>query len=335
MELKKLSEQFPWDETYRRLCGDPPEQSELSLEQAKALIVEQRESQLEVLARGMYGPRLVTGAPPGGDDPEGEGDEPALGYELPRFEFNDPDRTARRFMRVAAQVGARLRPWTPERLAELDPADALLGRLLRLLAVAEAPAGSSGDMGAEWEELKASSAAVAADAEEPFPLGPVLGPMFALTDGSDESMGAESSHGLIHPLVAQLGTTDRLDALAGWAGDVVEAGARQIAAISPDAYARGLSIEVPGVMFELGHGGPAYVRDIVLAGPRERNRDFLEQVRELAGVDEEETDFIHEPAPGIVRVRAWSAAPLQIERLTDSADEANAKVIEVAEEKKI
>jgi|GEM_PF-5971458 len=328
MELNKLSEQFPWDETYRRLCGDPPEQRDLPLERAKALIVEQRESQLEVLSRGMYGPRLMTGSPPHGDEPE-------VGQELPRFEFNDPDRTARRFMRVAAQVGARLRPWTPERLAQLDPANALLGRLLRLLAVAEEPAGSSGDMGAEWEELKAGSAVLSAEGEEPSPLGPVLGPMFTLTAGSDESMGAESSHGLIRPLVAQMGTTDRLDALANWARDVVEAGARQIAAISPRAYARGLSIEVPAVMFELGHGGPAHVRDIVLAGPRERNVDFLKQVRELDDVAEEETDFIYEPAPGIVRVRAWSVAPLEIERLTDSADEANAKVIEVAEEKAI
>jgi len=328
MELNKLLEEFPWTETYRRLCGDPPDQSEISLERPQALIIQYRESQLEVLARGMYGPKLASDVPLQGNEPGVEQ------QKLPRFEFNDPDRAARRFLRVAAQVGSRLRPWTPEHLAELDPADALLGRLLRLLAVAEEPAGSSGSTEGEWEELKARSAVDNPEDDEPSPFGPVLGPMFALAAWSEELTEAESSHGLLRPLVAQLGTTDRLEALADWAGAVVEAGAREIAAINPHSYDRGLVIEAPEVMVEFG-GDLAHVRDIVLAGPREENTDFLEQVRELDGVAAEETDFIYEPVPGMVRVRAWSVAPLAVERLTASADEADAKVIEVAGETKI
>ncbi len=323
MKLKELLEEFPWDETYRRLCDDPPDQSELPLKRVGALIIEQRDSQLQVLARGMYGPRLVTDSPPRSDGPE------VRQRRLPRFEFNDPEQAARTFLRVAAQVGANLRPFAPSHLAELGVPGALLGRLLRLLAIAEEPSDRSGPEGTEWLELKEMAAAHG----ESSPFGPVLGPMLLLAGSSGESAAEGSDYDLIRPLVAELGTTDRVDGLAKWTSAVVEAGSRHIAMVSPLSYPREISVEADVMRAEVvPRGVRARARDIVLAGRREENVDFLRQVRELDGVVNEETGFIYEPEPGLVRVRAWSKDSLEIERLTRSASAANAKVIEVLDD---
>lgn len=324
MKLKELLEEFPWDETYRRLCGDPPDQSQLPLDRAKTLIDEQRDSQLQVLARAMYGPRLVPGSPPRSDEPE------ARKRKLPRFEFNDAEQAAHTFLRTATQVGASLRLFTLGRLAELDAPDASLGRLLRLLAIAEESPDRLDPEGTEWFELK--EAATASGESSPF--GPVLGPMLFLAGSAGESVAEGSDYDLIRPLVAELGATDRVEGLAKWTSAVVEAGSRHIAKISPLPYPRELSLEVAAGLlgaFIVGASG-ARARDIVLAGRREENVDFLREVEDLDGVVKEETGFIYEPEPGLVRLRAWSKDPLEVENLTHSADVANAKVIEVLDD---
>lgn len=317
MKLDSFLRKRPLDRSIGVLCDDAPAPEQLSLDRARELISHQRNSQVPVLAREMYGPLLAT-------EPT-EGELATLeSLRTPRFEFNDPGLVARVFLRAAAQVGASLAPFQAEHLAELDRHDASLGRFLRLLAIAEGEPIMRDEQRGELVELILAELGDAAEA----PFGPVLTPMLMLLLPVGRLEKAPN-YFLIRPLVNELAGTDRGSGLAEWTTAVVEAGALHIGRIS---YLRiGPSTVTPTARESRTTLRGAHARDVVLAGDREANSEFLEGIHRLPGV-ETQTRFIYEPEPGLVRIRAWSEGPLEPARLTEIAADTNARIVQILDD---
>lgn len=133
MKLDVLLEQYPWEGTREVLCQQLPAQEQLPLEAAKRLIAQQRASQVEMLLSLMISPRLqreqaISSAAGLGGVREPRADT---------FQLRDPRRSARLFIDRALRTGKDLRPFEAEELEKLDREDAALGRLLRLMALAQ------------------------------------------------------------------------------------------------------------------------------------------------------------------------------------------------------
>lgn len=252
------------------------------------------------MSRVMYGRKLLK---PSSD---GWSHSPTTaGPRLHRFYFNDPRATARTSVDAAAQVGARLAPFRPDDLELLDPDDRVLGMLLRLTSVSREPLSMS-LIAREWSRL------IVDVHPRVLALGPVLAPMMAIVDRLQGREGDQSplSYAEIQPLVAQLGGSDRGERLIEWTAEVIAAGARLITDLIPISRSRP-EIDLPQITREaLTDSRSRHARDIVLAGDRIENGPYLKLLRSLSSV-EKGTDFIYEPEPGLVRIRAWSEEPLE------------------------
>ncbi len=305
MKLERLTVEFPWERTFEVLCREAPAREAPSPERAQELIEQQRESQVSVLSRVMDSPLLETDYAETSDSPERS--------ERPRdapFQLRDPRQTSRLFLGVAAQAGTVLRPFGALLLDELDPADAMLGRLLVVLSITDSSSPSRAEHADEWPEILRRGA----HAGQALPFGPVLTPM--LVAAGPEFAGAYG----IDPespweLAGRLEATHRSEKLAPWISRLLREGATRLAALSEG--------RLPGPTPNRHRG--AHSRDIVLVGSRERGEYFLAALKSIHGV-EAQTRFIVESTPGLSRIRAWSAEPLDADRLYAMAEALDVKI---------
>jgi hypothetical protein len=336
MKLNDLLDEFPWERTYESLCSEPDDPTKLPLEWARELIDSYRDSQVAVLSRAMYGPRLT---------PEWRDRDRRRGLDaspsklseprLPRFELSDPVRAARAFLRVAAQAGAGLEQFQSEHLTELDSTDTALGRLLQILATAGDPRVDP--------EVPLGLLSALLPAAVPFlsgreAFGPVLTPMFVLAVSPWVEPSQRDAAQLTWKLVEEVGTTDRHEELTRWIAGVVEAGSASIEVSTRLNFVRPPSEEVArsglGPLYyeqavAQGRRG-IHARDIVVAGDREVNRTLIERIQSLHDI--QAADFIYEPQPGVVRIRTWSELPVPEQLLMGAADESGSQVIEFLDE---
>jgi hypothetical protein len=119
---------------------------------AERFIARQRESQLEVLQRLMLSPVLEAQAAVQSFDPVSHTAHPRPQV----LELRAPRRTARLFLDQAIRAGKDLRPLQTSNFQQLEYSSAYLGRLLRLLAVAQdTPRRERARLADEWRLVTA------------------------------------------------------------------------------------------------------------------------------------------------------------------------------------
>jgi hypothetical protein len=120
VKLELALERMPWPETFERLCADP--ETRVQPQNPWRIIGSQRDTQVDTLARCMFQPTLAYAAREG---------------SMSDFQLQAPRTTARLVLADAIRTGRHLLLYDPNELAELDPVDAGLGLLLRLMATAD------------------------------------------------------------------------------------------------------------------------------------------------------------------------------------------------------
>jgi hypothetical protein len=220
MNLDALLDKFPWHETFRALCQEPPSEGSLQLTDAQQLIGQQRASQLAVLSRMMYSP-LLEGNYERAKNSSEQGDY----LRMASRRLRRPDQASRLFLAAAAQAGKALRPFGPERLSELDRDDAALGRLLVVLSVAQSSPRSRAAYAHEWPEI----ARQGFESRQSSPFGTVLTPMLFGAEFHARGPIRPNYSVLVGRLVTELReTTSGGDRLAGWTRSLVRAGAARL-----------------------------------------------------------------------------------------------------------
>jgi hypothetical protein len=282
------------------------------------LISQQRDSQMQTLARAMVGPRF-----------EGDFAEAATGRERPRREprhreLRHPRKASSLFLATCAQAGAVLRSLD---LSNVDDADRALGSLLVLVSLArEAPREREEHRG-RWREVAAETERLRTTVRlGRTPFGAVLTPMLleALSQGEVmvDWMVGELSGGLDD----EIGRRD----LERWTRRTIREGAARLEELSAGALERVEEEEAPAESETEGGYRPAREPleplELSLAGGRTAVDRFLDVVGNLPEVMRIERDSGWEG--GLTTVTIWSYVPLPRERLARLAQEAGVVIIE-------
>jgi hypothetical protein len=158
MNLQRLLERHPWEETKRLLWRAPVPQHD---DQAKRIVAAQRDSQLDSVVRSMVTP-VVAAERPDAKWGSSRKEQPVLSPRSPR-------RTARLFIDSASRVGKGLNAFARQ-FDVWGPDDGRLARLLWLLAISvDTPSHELNVTGSDWRRV----------IEEPGDLGAVLSPFVA------------------------------------------------------------------------------------------------------------------------------------------------------------
>lgn len=314
MRIDAFLEQHPEAETLAALKslgpGAPPPAPDVA-----RLISQQRDSQMQTLARAMAGPRL-----------EGDFAEAAVGHERPRREprrreLRDPRKASSLFLATCAQAGAVLRSLD---LSSVDDADRALGSLLVLVSLArEAPR--------EREEHRSRWREVAAEAERlrttvgfgQTPFGTVLTPMLLEALSYGKTMVGWMVGELSETLDDETGRRD----LERWTRRTIREGAARLEELSAGALER-VEEEEAAVTPDPGESyRPARESlELSLAGERAAVDRFLDLVGNLPEVERIKRDIGWEAE--ITTVTVWSYVPLPRERLARLAHKARVVIVE-------
>jgi hypothetical protein len=221
-------QRYPWEATWVRLCGDPPPPEELPLDDARQIIARERDSQIPRLFTLMLTPIVEPAR-----HPPKRPNDPPRGETL--FRLREPRRTARLFLERSVSAGQNLRQFPVEELEQLDDRrDSALGRLLRLLAVADGlPLRERRAYRTEWSNLRFLGA----------DFGPVLTPMLRATTETKPSR--EANHLQLAELLAarlaeaaersERSTEDK--SLGQWTNLLIRQGAARLRELGADLRA--------------------------------------------------------------------------------------------------
>jgi hypothetical protein len=246
MKLDALLERFPWHGTLEALCQEPPGAGSLPLTNAQELIEQQRESQLAVLSRMMYSPLLE-----GNYERAEDIFEPSDYRRTTSLRLRRPDQASRLFLAAAAQAGKALRPFGPERLSELGRDDAALGRLLRVLSVAQASPKRRAVHGHEWPEI----ARLGIEGTVASPFGIVLTPMIMYVEPEAWEVGHDIYPDPIWELSKALHKITSSAKLTDWTYRLVRAGAVRLRRLRGDERSTSLSADHIEQLLELKREG--------------------------------------------------------------------------------
>jgi hypothetical protein len=310
MKLEELLEKYPWPETREALFRDPPARDELSPAYARTIIERQRRSQLRVLLRMLHGPVLED------DFPRAEGRGPRR--LEPQLKLRDSKEAAQLFLSVAAQTGKALVRIGPEGLADLDPADGALGRLLLLLSITEALPWERRVHAHEWIQIARDRDGSWLDK----PFGGVLTPMVFKASIGAYDVHSDSGQRLAEDL--RRATDDQR--VTSWARSLIEHGADRLVALSEN--------QLPGGGYEQEETrspeAARYTRDIRLVKADGRPDDFLDSLKMTTGV-EAQSRFIVEEDPRFLKLRTWSAEPIDDATLDQLAQKAEVRIASATE----
>lgn len=277
------------------------------------LISQQRDSQMQTLARAMVGPRFE------GDFAEAAADRERH-HRGPRpRELRDPRKASSLFLATCAQAGAVLRSLD---LSYVDDTDRALGSLLTLVSLAREAPRERKEHRSRWREVAAETERLRTTVGfGRTPFGAVLTPMLLEALSYGEMMVGWMVGELSGELDDEIGRRD----LERWTRRTIREGAARLEGLSAGALERVEEEEVAAEPEESYRPARESLK-LSLAGGRAAVDRFLDLVGNLPEVGRIKRDFGWEAE--LTTVTIWSYVPLPRERLTPLAREARVVIVE-------